>query len=146
MRMMLGRGWARAGSASASTVLVTITKARRREGTMGIVCQRLRSRLALQEGATLVAPANRPPPVRTQSDREIDLLPLAHAMPPRIFVARPPFINGFDYRGPHAYSVTCCTHDRQRYFADVSVVATVVGELHRTSAEHQFELLVHCVM
>ena len=86
------------------------------------------------------------PPVRTQSDREIDLLPLAHAMQPRVFVARPPFINGFDYRGPHAYSVTCCTHGRQKYFADVSVVATVVGELHRTSAEHQFEVLVHCVM
>jgi putative transposase len=61
-------------------------------------------------------------------------------------MARPPFIDGFDYRGPHAYSLTCCVHQRNACLTDASVSAMVIGELDRTTAQSHFEVLAYCVM
>jgi putative transposase len=59
---------------------------------------------------------------------------------------RPPRIRGFDYRGSYSYSLTFCTFRRRRYFEDVRIVAIVLREILRTSAECAFDVLAYCFM
>jgi putative transposase len=59
---------------------------------------------------------------------------------------RPPRIKGFDYRGCHRYSLTCCTRDRCRAFGDATVVALVQAALTVSATVHGFDLLVYCFM
>lgn len=61
-------------------------------------------------------------------------------------MARPPFIKGFDYRGPFAYSITCCMHNRARHLAAPDAAALVICELERSASQCAFDVLAYCAM
>jgi REP-associated tyrosine transposase len=53
---------------------------------------------------------------------------------------------GFDYVGPHAYSITCCTFSRRSWFTAAATVEAVRLELIQSSAEDCFAVLAYCFM
>jgi putative transposase len=59
-------------------------------------------------------------------------------------MARPPRLDGFDYRGAYAYALTFCTHRRQQLLVEPLVVRTIGAEITRTAAERRFAVLA-CV-
>ncbi len=50
------------------------------------------------------------------------------------------------YVGAQRLFLTLCTHRRQRYFTDESVVALVQSQKLRTCAREQFDVLAYCYM
>jgi putative transposase len=53
---------------------------------------------------------------------------------------------GFNYIGPHAYSITCCTFARREAFKDSHTVSAVRSELLQSSSEDGFAVLAYCFM
>jgi putative transposase len=53
---------------------------------------------------------------------------------------------GFDYLGPHTYSITCCTFSRRPWFTEAAIVEMVRSELLRSSDEDRFAVLAYCLM
>jgi REP-associated tyrosine transposase len=61
-------------------------------------------------------------------------------------VSRPRRIDGFSYRGPNRYFLTCCTRTRIRAFVHADVVSETTEEIRRTCRDELFELLAYCFM
>ena len=55
-------------------------------------------------------------------------------------------LSGFDYTGPHTYSVTCCTFSRRRWFTDSSTVEAVRLALLQSCQAEGFIVLAYCFM
>jgi putative transposase len=58
----------------------------------------------------------------------------------------PPRINGFDYRGCHRYSLTCCTAQRQPLFRDAETVDLCEAALRAAGEKFGVAVLVYCFM
>jgi putative transposase len=61
-------------------------------------------------------------------------------------MARPPRIDGFDYRGPHRYFLTFCVLGRRLAFLDHAAARMIVTNFLQTSADCHFAVLAYCVM
>jgi putative transposase len=59
---------------------------------------------------------------------------------------RPSRLRAFSYTGFHQYSLTFCTHHRQRHFIDGRVVSLTLTQFLRAAEEQQFAVLVYCFM
>ena len=55
-------------------------------------------------------------------------------------------LSGFDYIGPHAYSITCCTFSRRPWFTEAQTVDLVRSQLIHSSEEDRFAVLAYCFM
>jgi putative transposase len=53
---------------------------------------------------------------------------------------------GFDYLGPHVYSVTCCTFSRRPWFMGAATLEAVRSELIHSADENRFAVLAYCFM
>ena len=53
---------------------------------------------------------------------------------------------GFDYVGCYAYSITCCTFARHRWFVDEPMVAAVRTQLLHYSMKEGFDVIAYCFM
>ena len=54
--------------------------------------------------------------------------------------------DGFRYRGRHRYSLTMCTHQRQRTFRSTMIVNRVLYHLKQAVAGAGFEITAYCFM
>jgi putative transposase len=61
-------------------------------------------------------------------------------------MSRPRRIHGFDYIGPHRYSVTFCTTQRSHILVDGVVASLVLAHFRRTAAARSFSILTYCLM
>lgn len=61
-------------------------------------------------------------------------------------MARPPRLQGFDYRGPYRYLLTFCTFGRRRYLEIPDIAAMVTRQILRTSRHEGFAVLAYCLM
>ena len=59
---------------------------------------------------------------------------------------RPKRLDTFDYIGRYAYSLTICTYQRHRAFADREFACDAVDRLLRTAKKFGFELFAYCLM
>jgi REP-associated tyrosine transposase len=59
---------------------------------------------------------------------------------------RPQRLKTFDYLGPHRYSLTFCTHFRERVFVDAAAVELVLSQFSRAASEQQFSVIAYCFM
>jgi len=57
-----------------------------------------------------------------------------------------PRLSCFDYRGSHAYFITCATYKKRPYFSDKSVVDTILPVLSRCSSRNGFGIYTYCFM
>jgi putative transposase len=55
-----------------------------------------------------------------------------------------PRLPGFDYIGPYAYSVTCCTFSRHAWFVDAAAVDAARAQLLHHSKDEGFDVLAYC--
>jgi putative transposase len=55
-------------------------------------------------------------------------------------------LSGFDYIGPHAYSLTCCTFSRRPWFTEAATVEDVRLELIHSSNAEGFVVIAYCFM
>lgn len=58
----------------------------------------------------------------------------------------PHHLEGFFYIGPHRYSLTFCTHDRQEHFTKAEHVELVSTHILRAAAEMGFAVIAYCFM
>ena len=58
----------------------------------------------------------------------------------------PPRVSGFSYKGLHRYFLTFCAFGRSRPFESRDVVHSVLGQIRRSAASEQFDLLAYCFM
>ena len=61
-------------------------------------------------------------------------------------MARPPRIQGYNYRGPNRYLITCCTHLRRHLFSDDQTAIGTLAQFRTTAADNQFAILAYCLM
>ncbi len=59
---------------------------------------------------------------------------------------RPPRIPGFDYIGCHAYFLTICAENRERFFVSHERGEAVCVELLRTAANYRCAVIAYCLM
>ena len=59
---------------------------------------------------------------------------------------RPGHLASFDYIGFHRYSLTFCTHRRQKLFTNAEIVRLVLTQISRASAKHLFGVIAYCFM
>ena len=57
-----------------------------------------------------------------------------------------PRIRGFDYTGPHRYSLTVCTHARAVVFTDHAIVDPILLQIREAAAAFAFVILAYCFM
>jgi putative transposase len=57
-----------------------------------------------------------------------------------------PRLQGFDYIGPYAYSITINTDDARPYFRDDRFVRLCIKALHDKATVNAFEVLAYCFM
>ena len=57
-----------------------------------------------------------------------------------------PRLPSFAYRGFHAYSITCCTFERHRWFVDAAIVDAVSSSLLLSATDNVFEVPAYCFM
>ena len=57
-----------------------------------------------------------------------------------------PRLNGFDYSGCYAYSVTCCTNQKRPHFRQTEVVDETLRILAQVSGDHGFGIYAYCFM
>jgi putative transposase len=55
-------------------------------------------------------------------------------------------LQGFEYLGAYAYSITCCTFARHRWFVDAATVDSVRTQLLHYSVLEGFGVLAYCFM
>jgi putative transposase len=53
---------------------------------------------------------------------------------------------GFDYTGPHRYSLTLSTFQRRPQFSDAELVAAVVEQILIAAAKCSFDVIAYCAM
>ena len=58
----------------------------------------------------------------------------------------PGHLKTFDYLGVHRYSLTFCTHRREPFFANATIVDLVLAQISRAATENQFAILAYCFM
>ena len=61
-------------------------------------------------------------------------------------MARPPRIQGFDYRGLHRYFLTICTRERAEYFTQLETVQLAMSQILQTGRDHDIDITTYCVM
>jgi putative transposase len=59
---------------------------------------------------------------------------------------RPQRLQTFDYLGLHRYSLTFCTHHRERIFTESASVELVLSQFLRASTEEKFSVIAYCFM
>jgi putative transposase len=57
-----------------------------------------------------------------------------------------PRLKNFDYKGPYAYSITICTHQKRRYFENPQVVDLVLNYLVKEAQRHSYQIYGYCFM
>ena len=57
-----------------------------------------------------------------------------------------PRIRGFDYKGPHRYSLTICAHARSVVFTDHAAVEPILLQIRKAAAAYAFAILAYCFM
>ena len=55
-------------------------------------------------------------------------------------------LRGFAYLGPHRYSLTFCTHNRQSLFDNHAVAGCVRQQILRAATEDGYVVTVYCIM
>jgi putative transposase len=66
---------------------------------------------------------------------------------PRVLaMSRPRRIPNYPYTGVQRYFMTACTRNRQEHFKDPATVEMVVSAFSATADEHDFAIIVYCVM
>jgi putative transposase len=58
----------------------------------------------------------------------------------------PHHLPGFDYRGFHRYSLTFCTFERRKHFAEKAHVDLALQQILRATEQEKFSLPVYCFM
>ena len=61
-------------------------------------------------------------------------------------MARPPRLQGFEYRGGYRYFLTICAYQRRLVFQDASAIDLVLEQIRFTAAEQSFENIAYCFM
>jgi len=57
-----------------------------------------------------------------------------------------PRLRAFDYKGPYAYFITCCTDQKKPYFKDKDIVGIMVDVLKEASQRFNFRVYAYCFM
>lgn len=57
-----------------------------------------------------------------------------------------PRLRDFDYKGPYAYFITCCTNQKKVYFEDTGIVEAMVKVLEESSQSFNFRVYAYCFM
>ena len=55
-------------------------------------------------------------------------------------------LRGFDYSGPHRYSLTFCAHDRRPLFDDHELADCVRQQILRTATDDGYVVIAYCIM
>lgn len=56
-------------------------------------------------------------------------------------------LTAFDYKGPdHVYFITVCAYDKQSFFADHDLAATVINEIKHRRALGEIMVYCYCLM
>src|SRR5688572_29944129 len=63
-----------------------------------------------------------------------------------MLTATPGHLKAFDYLGFYRYSLTFCTHARQRIFVTCERVDLVLAQIERSAAQEQFAIIAYCFM
>ena len=58
----------------------------------------------------------------------------------------PRHLPDFNYTGPHQYSLTFCTFDRQHHFVDADTVTEASSQILRAAEEQHFAVIAYCFM
>ena|SRR5688572_24345373 len=58
----------------------------------------------------------------------------------------PRHLPDFTYTGPHQYSLTFCTFDRQHHFGDAETVNEASSQMLRAAEELHFAVIAYCYM
>ena len=57
-----------------------------------------------------------------------------------------PRLKSFDYAGPYAYSVSCCTRERRPHLSHKDTIDVILCYLEEVSAQFRFSVYAYCFM